>query len=119
MAEELTPARRRAGPTKRLSPTKLDGLIEEAIADAFGESEQTSAFYTMISECLTTPFQTEVLGMEVTVRRVEMTDDGRVVALCTRGKYRQRMAILDLPLPDPPPEGAEWIAAYRRWIHGR
>jgi len=22
---------------------------------------------------------------------------------------------LDLPLPSPPPAGAEWIAAYRHW----
>jgi hypothetical protein len=35
--------------------------------------------------------------------------------MCARGKHRQAIPILDLPLPDPPPDGAEWIAAYRRW----
>jgi len=29
---------------------------------------------------------------------------------------RQRVPIIDLPMPDPPPKGAEWIEAYRRWI---
>jgi hypothetical protein len=29
--------------------------------------------------------------------------------------YRQALPILDLPLPDPPPRGLEWIAAYGRW----
>jgi hypothetical protein len=24
--------------------------------------------------------------------------------------------ILDLPLPTPPPGGAEWIEAYRHWL---
>jgi len=44
-----------------------------------------------------------------------MTEDGRIVAVCSRGKARQRVPILDLPLPNPPPEGAEWIEAFRRW----
>jgi len=30
-------------------------------------------------------------------------------------KYRQEIPVLDLPLPDPPPAGWEWIAAYRQW----
>ena len=30
----------------------------------------------------------------------------------------QRIPILDLPLPTPPPEGAQWIEAYRRWAKG-
>jgi hypothetical protein len=24
--------------------------------------------------------------------------------------------VVDLPLPAPPPAGAEWIEAYRRWL---
>lgn len=28
---------------------------------------------------------------------------------------RQTIHLLDLPLPEPPPEGAKWIAAYRHW----
>jgi hypothetical protein len=27
----------------------------------------------------------------------------------------QAIGILDLPLPAPPPAGAEWIEAYRHW----
>ncbi len=29
------------------------------------------------------------------------------------------ISVLDLPLPEPPPKGAQWIAAYRRWAGGR
>jgi hypothetical protein len=41
-----------------------------------------------------------------------------IVAVCHRGRERQAIGILDLPLPEPAPEGAQWIAAYRHWLHG-
>ena len=59
-----------------------------------------------------------MLDVEVKVERVDMTDDEQIVAVCARGNSRQRVPILDLPLPDPPPEGAEWIDAFRRWARG-
>ncbi|WP_255922503.1 hypothetical protein [Streptomyces humicola] len=31
----------------------------------------------------------------------------------TRGRHRQAIGIIDLPLSDPAPPGAEWIEAYR------
>jgi hypothetical protein len=100
------------------SNAKLDTLIEEAIVDAYNESEQVVGFLTMLEDNLAIPFQTEVLGVEVTVERIEMNDDGQIVAVCSRGKLRQHIPILDLPLPSLPPKGAEWIAAFRRWARG-
>jgi hypothetical protein len=97
------------------SDADLDGLIEEATVDAYGDGEQLTGLYTMIDDGLVVPFATEVLGVPVTVERVELTDDGQVVAVCRRGRVRQAIGLLDLPLPSPPPDGAEWIAAYRRW----
>lgn len=102
-----------------LSLAKLDEMIEEATVDAYGESEQTVGFFTLLEERLKLPFKTEVLGMEVTVERLDMTDDEQIVALCSRGKSQQPVPILDLTLPEPPPEGAEWIEAFRRWARGR
>ena len=104
---------------RSLSPAKLDKMIEEATVDAYGESEQTVGFFTLLEARLKLPFKTEVLGVEVTVERIDMTDDEQIVALCSRGKPQQRVSILDLTLPDPPPEGAEWIEAFRRWARGR
>jgi hypothetical protein len=57
------------------------------------------------------------------VERIDKTDDGQIMAVCSRGKPRQRVPILDLPLPDPPPAGADGIDAFRcqdrgRWIIG-
>ncbi len=111
-------ARTRKTLRKELPSAKLDELIAEATVDAYDESEQATGFYTMFEEHLNVPFQTEVLGVEVTVERVDITDDARIVAVCNRGKSRQRIPICDLPLPERPPEGSEWIDAYRRWVRG-
>jgi hypothetical protein len=55
----------------------------------------------------------------VSVKRVDITEANDVVAVCYRGRDRQAIPILELPLPDPPPTGWEWIEAYRRWARGR
>jgi hypothetical protein len=59
-----------------------------------------------------------VLGMTVSVKRVDITEAIDVVAVCYRGRDRQAIPILELPLPHPPPTGWEWIEAYRRWAGG-
>lgn len=97
-----------------LSQSELDALVEEAIVDAYGDDEQLTSMFTMIDDNLAVPFTTEVLGVEVTVRRIDLTDSG-IVAICHRGDVKQAIGILDLPLPTPPPEGAQWIEAYRHW----
>jgi hypothetical protein len=99
---------------RELSEAELDLLIDEAIVDANGEDEQLSGFAVMIADNLAVPFETTVLGVTVTVEKVSETGSG-IVAICVRGKHRQAIPVLDLPLPDPPPRGAEWIAAYDRW----
>jgi hypothetical protein len=111
-------ATKRPGRSLGPSDAQLDKMIEEAIVDAYGESEQTVAFYTMIEDRLATPFRTDMLGVEVTVERIDLTDDEQIVAVCARGKSKQRVPILDLPLPSPLPEGADWIMAFRRWARG-
>jgi hypothetical protein len=69
----------------------------------------------MLEEHLALPFNTEVLGVLVTVERVDLTRADEIVAICRRGRSRQAIAILALPLPARPPDGAEWIEAYRHW----
>lgn len=100
------------------SKARLEQLIEEAILDAYGESEQRTGFYTMIEDNLALPFETEVLGVPVTVERIDVTEAEEIVAICRRGGKRQAIPVLNLPLPKPPPAGAEWIEAYRRWARG-
>jgi hypothetical protein len=93
----------------------LDALIAEATVECYNESDCVTGFYTMLEDNLAVPFQTAVLGVDVTVTGVDLTEGGQIFAVCTRGKVTQRIPILDLPLPAPPPNGAEWIDAYRQW----
>jgi len=92
----------------------LEAMVEEATVDAYGDDEQLSCLFTMLEEHLAVPFTTTVLGVEVTVRKIDLTADS-IVAVCARGRDRQRIDLLDLPLPTPAPEGAVWIDAYRHW----
>jgi Calcium binding len=101
-----------------LSKADLGELVKEAIVDAYGENERLTGFYTMIEENLVLPFTTMVLGVEVTVEGIDLTDSG-IVAICGCGRHRQPVAILDLPLPAPSPPGSEWITAYGHWAAGR
>jgi hypothetical protein len=97
-----------------LSRADLDALVAEAVVDCYNDDEQLIGLFTIIQDNLTVPFTTQVLGVEVTVRRVDLRHGG-VVAVCHRGRIKQAIGILDLPLPEPPPDGTQWIEAYRHW----
>jgi hypothetical protein len=101
---------------RSLTRKELEAMVAEATVDCYNDGECVTGLYTMIEEHLATPFQTSVLGVDVTVTKVDLTADDTIVAVCTRGRSRQRIPILDLPLPTPTPEGAEWIEAYRHWL---
>jgi hypothetical protein len=104
--------------SRTLSRRQLQALVEDAIVDAHDESEQRVGFLTMLEEHLAVPFTTDVLDTPVVVERLDLTEADEIVAVCRRGRQQQRISILDLPLPSPPPKGWEWIAAYRHWARG-
>ncbi len=91
-------------------------MIEEATVDCYDEAEQVTGLFTMIEDNLVRPFKTLVLGVDVDVESVDLADSHQIVAMCSRGDIRQAIPIVDLPMPTPPPQGAEWIEAYRRWL---
>jgi hypothetical protein len=96
------------------SDAELDAWVAEAVVDCDDELDQLSGLFVMIEENLAVPFGTEVLGVPVVVRKVDLRSSA-IVAICHRGRLRQTIGILDLPLPDPAPDGAQWIEAYRWW----
>src|SRR5438132_10951221 len=100
---------REASQRSRLGTRQLEALVEEAIIDAYDESEQRVGFLTMLEEHLTCPFTTAILGTPVQVERVGLNDVDEIVAICRRGRERQLIPIINLPLPSPPPTGWEWI----------
>lgn len=89
-------------------------MVEEATIDCYNEAEQLGGLYTMIEENLALPFGTQIPG--VRVERIDLTDHGESVAVCRLKRERRLIPLIDLPLPTPPPGGAEWIAAYHHWI---
>lgn len=105
-------------PSFQLSKEKLEAMAEEATVDCYNPSEQAGGWCVMIEEHLKLPFETRLLGVPVTVERIDMNQNEDIVAFCRRGKHRQTIPILDLPLPSPLPAGAEWIEAYRSWVGG-
>ncbi len=112
---ERTQRRRSVRTVRGPSPAALDRLIDLALTDAHGDGEQAAAFHCLIDEHLALPIATVVLGAAVRGVGVDLTDRDVLVARCRRGKDRQVIDLLELPLPTPPPVGSEWIAAYRRW----
>lgn len=111
------PARRSAADvaaSAELSTEELNALVEDATIDAYDYAEQLAGSAVMIENNLRVPFQTTILGMAVTVQNVTQTAYG-ISADCVRDGHRQAISVLDLPLPEPPPKGAQRIAAYRHW----
>lgn len=101
------------------SAADLDHLIADAIVDAYGEDERRTCFLTMLEDNVELPFETTVLGVPVVLEKIDLSGAEEIVAICRRGKSRRSVPILELPLPTPPPAGAEWINAYHRWARGR
>ncbi len=99
-----------------ISKAELKALIEDATVDCYNEAEQITGLFTMLEDHLALPFQTSVLGVTVTVTRVDLTVSDQIVAICRRDGVKQAIPLLDLPLPAPAPDGAEWIEAYRCWL---
>ena len=102
-------------PHRSPSKAELRALVEEATIDCHGESEEVTGLYTVMEEALALPFRTSVLGVDVNVEKLDLTDDDQIVVVCRRERVRQRISVLELPLPDPPPDGWRWIEAYRYW----
>ncbi len=110
------PARaRERGPSR----AHLERLLEAATLDCYDESEERTGLYEMLAEHLEVPFTTTVLGVTVTVSAVELTTADEIVAVCRRGRELLRVGLLELPMPAPGPEGAEWVDAYRLWARPR
>jgi hypothetical protein len=107
------PRRKRPPARPKVDKGRLEALIEEAVVDAYDEDERLMGFLTMLQDNVEVPFDTEVLGVPVQVTEIETNDAEEVVAVCKHGRHVQRLPLVDLPLPDPPPEGFEWIDAYR------
>ena len=95
----------------------LKSLIEDATMDCYGESEEATGLFTAMEENLSLPFSATVFGIVVNVEKLDIDSRDTILAVCTHQRRRETIRVLDLHLSDPPPEGAEWIEAYRLWYN--
>lgn len=73
-----TRRRKSRGAVLRLSKARLAEMTEDATVDAYGESEQTTGWFTMIDQNLAVPFETTVLGVPVTVERIDLNASDQI-----------------------------------------
>ena len=99
----------------KYSEKQLRELVQKATVDCYDDEEQVIGLMAMIEDHLAVPFETKLLGANVTVESIENPRGREIVAICRLGNELQAISLADLPLPSPPPEGAEWIAAYKHW----
>ena len=85
----------KGGQRRRPSERELERMVGEAVLDAYSESEQAGGFFAMIEDNLALPFETVVLGVDVTVEKLDLTDHDEIVAVCRRGGARQTIPILE------------------------
>ncbi|GAA2406375.1 hypothetical protein GCM10010191_12970 [Actinomadura vinacea] len=93
----------------KLSKAELDALVEQVVVDAYDEYEQFTAFHVVIEDNLAVPFQTTVLGVEVSVTKIDLLPGSGIVAICTRDKTTRRPASSTChcpPLPRTVPNGS-------------
>jgi hypothetical protein len=102
----------------QLSKARLDELVDDALTDAYGESEQVTGFYTMLENDLHLPFETQILGVTATVESIDITEDDQLVAVCRRARRVNGFCSRNCRCYRHLPRGAEWIAAYRYWRTG-
>jgi len=107
---------RETPPRSRWKKSRLEALIERALADAEDEEERQMAFFAALEEHLKLPFRTALGSVTVTVKSIEVGADDEILAICHHQGERQEVPLLDLAIPRPAPPGAEWIEALRLWI---
>ncbi len=93
---------------------RLDQLIEAVTVDCYNASEQATAFHTVFTEEVRLPTAASLLGSAVTVREIDIGNDGQsLLARCANGTLERWLALTDLEFPED--EVAAWLhAGYRR-----
>lgn len=98
-----------------MTDDELDELIEEATVDTYDEYEERAGFHATLGDKLVFPFPAKMMGEEIIVSGLDMKDEQRILAVCSRDGQEYRVDMLDLEIDGNSVKGSEWIAAYRRW----
>lgn len=86
--------------------------------NTYGSDEQVTGFLTRIQDQIDTP-EAFVLGTAVTLVAIDLDDENRLSAVCAKGRSKIRLPHFELDRAKLPKALKPWVAAYRRWLHGR
>jgi hypothetical protein len=97
---------------------EIDPLLEEILADAYGQAQQLTSFELAFEESVRFPFAAQIVGTRVDVVKVEFDGDERhgLTALCRRDNDNYRVSVQDLTPGPASIETVQLVEAYRRWL---
>jgi hypothetical protein len=93
----------------------VKACIELALTDAYGESEQATAWLTCIDEMFGRFNRVKLLGEEVTLHGFDLANERSVVAICGKGKQRARVALESVEFPNPTAIETRWLKAWAQF----
>jgi hypothetical protein len=93
----------------------VKACIELALTDAYGESEEATAWLTCVEEMFWRFDRVKLLGEEVTLHGFALANERSVVAICGKGKRRVRVALESVEFPDLTPIETRWLKAWTQF----
>lgn len=93
----------------------IEACIESALTDAYGEYEQASAWLTCIEEMFERFDRVKLMGEEVVLHGLRPRKHVAVVAICSKGKRRARVALDPIEFPNLTPIETRWIKAWKQF----
>jgi hypothetical protein len=93
----------------------VKACIKLALTDAYGESEEATAWLTCIEEMFGRFDRVTLLGEEVTLHGFGLANERSVVAICGRGKRRARVALESVEFADLKSIETRWLKAWTQY----
>jgi len=96
----------------------VKACIELALTDAYGEYEQASAWLACIETIFERFDRVNLMGEQVALEGFDLENELAVVAVCTKGKRRARVALDSVEFPGITPIEARWLKAWKQFSRG-
>ena len=96
----------------------VKACIELALTDAYGEYEQASGWLACIETIFERFDRVNLMGEQVALEGLDLENELAVVAVCTKGKRRARVALDSVEFPGITPIEARWLKAWKQFSRG-
>jgi len=96
----------------------VKACIALALTDAYGKSEEGSAWLACIETMFERFDRVKLMGEEATLHGFDLANEMAVVAICGKGKRRARVALESIEFPKLTPIEARWLKAWMQFSRG-